>query len=140
MKHCVWVFAVVLLVVAACVPPPNAGIPQAGTVDVNKGALSSVIQRLNFYYELHADCTSAGYPTVRIVSPPANGRLLIESAMDYPTYPQSNQRYQCNLRMAPGTAVSYLSNPGFRGGDTATTEALFPNGLLRQTHFNISVR
>jgi len=140
MKHRVWVFAVVLLVVAACVLPPNAGIPQAGTVDVNKGALSSVIQRLNFYYELHADCTSAGYPKVRIVSPPANGRLLIESAMDYPTYPQSNQRYQCNLRMAPGTAVSYLSNPGFRGGDTATTEALFPNGLLRQTHFNISVR
>jgi len=136
--------AFVLLAVAACVPPETAAqAPTAGPIQmrtVNKGALSGVVQRINFYSEVHADCSSMGYPTVRIVSPPPNGRVLIEQSKDYPAYPQSNQRYTCNLNSVPGTAVSYLSNPGYVGPDSTIVEIVFPDGALWQTHSNILVR
>ena len=132
-------FAILSLGLAACLPVPTSA--QNPIVAVNKGAASGVMQRINFHNTVHADCTSAGYPTVRIVTPPANGRLVIEPVMDYPQFPATNQRYPCNLKSVPGTAVSYLSNPGYVGPDTATVEALFPSaGTLWQRQYNISVR
>jgi hypothetical protein len=83
-------------------------------------------QRINFISVLNPDCSSAGYVTVRIIMPPAHGELTTEKGIDYPSYPQANQRYQCNLKKVPLVNVYYRSVPGYVGVDTVTIEWISP--------------
>jgi hypothetical protein len=110
--------AIFLLVVAACIPAPtSAQTPNQSPTAVSKGAVSGMLQRFDFVYSLNPDCTSMGYPSVRIMIPPANGRLFAQQTMDYPNFPATNQRYFCNVRKAPGTLISYMANPDYAGAD-----------------------
>jgi len=79
-------------------------------------------QRLDFFSWLHPDCTTSGYGTVRIITPPVHGELTMERGVDYTNFPKENQRYQCNLRASPGINVYYKSSPGYVGAEIATIE------------------
>ena len=58
-------------------------------------------QRIDFISVLNPDCTSAGYVTVRIITPPVHGELTTERGLEYTSYPKNNQRYQCNEENLP---------------------------------------
>jgi hypothetical protein len=114
--------------------PPTITRP---TVTVMSGKL----QRIDFISVVHADCTSAGYVTVRIITPPAHGELTMERGVDYPTYSKDNQRYQCNLRQVPVINIYYRSSPGYVGDDAATIEWISPIVPISKTSvYSITVR
>jgi hypothetical protein len=103
--------------------------------------MSGKLQRIDFISVVHADCTSAGYVTGRIITAPAHGELTMEPGVDYPAYPKNNQRYQCNLRQVPVTNIYYRSSPGYVGDDTATFEWISPIVPTSRTNtYMITVR
>jgi hypothetical protein len=98
-------------------------------------------QRIDFIFALNPDCTTAGYATVRIISPPVNGELTTEPGVDYPAFSKENQRYQCNLKKSPVINVYYKSSPGYVGADTATIEWTDPSVSTARTRiFTITVK
>jgi hypothetical protein len=96
--------------------------------------------QLSFYTDLHADCTSKGYPIVRVLAAPAHGSLTTEETTDYPFYTRDNQRYDCNLRKVPGTRLFYQAEPNFAGADTGVVEVIYPSAEARTITFGLTVR
>src|SRR5947209_555494 len=92
------------------------------------------------YQSLNPDCSSMGYPTVTVVTPPANGRLVVSKGRDFPNYPPSNPRSFCNTRRTPGTVVEYRPNRGFVGSDAFTLDIIYASGDERNDSFNITVK
>jgi hypothetical protein len=86
------------------------------------------------------DCTSAGSVEVRITQPPQNGRIVVSSRQVFPSFPESNVRSACNRRRVPGVELSYVSNRGYAGPDSASVEVIYPTGLLRTVSVSVSVR
>jgi hypothetical protein len=84
--------------------------------------------RLDFVYSTNPDCTAAGMPEIRIIQQPQNGRVEITKTADFPNFPASNIRSECNRRRVPGVLVRYISERGFVGADSVTIEGLFPSG------------
>jgi hypothetical protein len=138
------------LAVAGCAanttPPGQPSVPAqaTGTASTASAVTRTVVTdaryQLSFYTALHADCTSMGYPIVRIVTAPAHGSLTTEEATDYPFYAKDNQRYDCNLRRVPGTRLFYQSEPNFSGADTGTVEVIYPSAEARTITFALTVR
>jgi hypothetical protein len=63
------------------------------------------------------DCTSGPLPTVRLVGPPANGKIVVRRGRVRAT----NVR-QCLALELPALVAIYRSAPDFEGSDTVTLE------------------
>ena len=111
---------------AQLAPTPVASNEPQTTKGPSVTVMSGKLQRIDFNSVVHADCTSAGYSTMRIITPPTHGELTTEPGVDYPVYRKDNQRYQCNLQKVPVTNVYYKSSPSYVGADTATVEWISP--------------
>ena len=115
--------------------PSNAPLTMVTTI------VSGERQRIDFISVLNPDCTSAGYVTVRIITPPVHGELTTERGLEYTSYPKNNQRYQCNVRKSPVTNVYYKSTLGYVGEDTATIEWASPIiAMTRTAIYTITVK
>src|ERR1700722_9918169 len=85
---------------------------------LEKTAFSGIPQYFGFYAEVNADCTPIGRPTLMVIHPPTHGTIALDNAReDYPSFPTSNQRYDCNKSKVPGVGVVYASDRGFVGTD-----------------------
>jgi hypothetical protein len=121
-------YALVALILTLCgcmatqpapMPPPTSKAPILSVASGERQKIDSIVA-------LNPDCTSSGYVTVRITTPPAHGELTMERGLEYPTFPRKNQRYRCNIQKAPGIDIYYKSYPGYVGADTATIEWTSP--------------
>jgi hypothetical protein len=123
---------------------PSAPAQATGTATavstLSRTVVAGARYQLSFYTDLHADCTSRGYPVVRVLTAPAHGSLTTEEASDYPAYARDNQRYDCNLRKVPGTRLSYQSEPNYTGADTAVVEVIYPSAEARTVTIGITVK
>jgi hypothetical protein len=120
-----------------------AGCQQGnGTASISSNIVTTPMksQKLAFFTSLNADCSSLGKTEVRLISPPANGRVQIEFTNDFPNYRIGNQRYDCNKQRVPGTKVTFIPNPNFVGQDTIITEAFHPSGRAQRLTSNVTVR
>jgi hypothetical protein len=114
----------------------------AGTEAISgtRNTLPGRSQKLDHFTTLNADCTTHGSTVVRVAEPPANGRIVISSGLDYPSYSRENQRYECNKRRVPGVAAVYVPNAGFSGNDRVVIETIFGGGTRRNTTYTVVVR
>jgi hypothetical protein len=130
-------------VVVANVPQQAAAQKPVQTPAQNgpiaKGAESGKKQLLGSASALAADCTSEGYPTVKITKGPPNGQMAIEHGETIASYPKDNPRSACNLQKIPSVIFYYTSNSGYTGTDNVSLEVLFPDGTLKNLNFSISV-
>jgi hypothetical protein len=134
-------FVLVSLCGCAVAQPASTPAPSSAPGTLVNTVVSGERQRIDFISVLNPDCTTAGYVTVRIITPPSHGELTTERGVDYPVYPKDNQRYQCNLKKVPLTNVYYKSNPGYVGTDTATIEMESPIIAIARTRtFMITVK
>lgn len=102
---------------------------------------SGVPTKIAFTTALNPDCTRASdVGTTRIVRAPANGRLTLKEAEDYPTYVKSNPRYVCNSRRVAGRTLTYKSAAGFVGNDYFEYDQFVPGGVLLHMKVNVQVR
>lgn len=116
------------------------GKPLAGNQIRRRGAASGRDQRIDYFYALYSDCRSQGYPTITIIRQPENGAITSTEGEANPVYAKDNERAVCNLKPAPVTLLHYESKPGYRGGDRATIEVLFPLGSFRTIDYVFDVK
>jgi hypothetical protein len=96
--------------------------------------------KLSFFSTTNPDCSSGGRPTIRLTRAPEHGRVTVTQTTDFPSFPVSNIRSECNRRRVPGAAIYYVSQRGFIGTDFVEAEIIFINGALWQRSYNINVR
>ncbi|CAP57558.1 Ig-like domain-containing protein [Gluconacetobacter diazotrophicus] len=95
---------------------------------------------LGNWFSLNPDCSLAGYPTVRLLSPPAHGTVSIAQGSFYSDYPAGNQRRACNTEPRPGVQAVYTPAPGAIGPDEATIQVIFPRGRAWTTTFHVTIQ
>ena len=105
-----------------------------------KYAASGSPLKLSFLYSTNPDCSSVGPPTIRLTRAPEHGRVTVSQTRDFPNFPVSNIRSECNRRRVPGAVVHYVSQREFLGTDYVDIEVIFVSGTLRQQSYTINVR
>ncbi len=98
-----------------------------------KGQTAKNIQ-VGLYINVRTDCTSGPLPTIRLVSPPANGTLTIRRGKVNAT----NYK-QCLALEVPGFVAFYKSKADFTGTDVATVEVKYPHGRTEIQRITIAV-
>jgi hypothetical protein len=96
--------------------------------------------RIGFYAHLNPDCTAMGDVNVRVTKQPEHGTVETVARMDYPHYAKENIRSKCNQHKVKGTLVNYKGAEKYTGNDEFDLLIIYPTGLAREHHFDMSVR
>ncbi len=93
-----------------------------------------------FWMAINPDCSSLGYPTVRVQSPPQNGAVRIFKGAAFAYFPPYNPRSACNRRRAPAILMEYRPAPGYVGSDSFGLDIIVPSGTEQTETYNITVK
>jgi hypothetical protein len=115
--------------------PPSKPSPDATEVidRQTKGRAGRNI-RLVVITNVRSDCTSGPLPTVRLATPPKNGKVTVQRVR----YGATNLR-QCLAAEVPALVAFYRSANDFEGSDTATLEIRFEGKPPQLRRYTISV-
>jgi hypothetical protein len=105
-----------------------------------RGALSGQRQILDSFYATAPDCTSLGYPTLKVAKAPTHGEVSVEQGTALASFGKDDARNICNGRSVPATVIYYTSEPGFIGTDSAEFERIGVRGAYGYHIFSINVR
>jgi hypothetical protein len=120
---------------------PPAGPPGGPhTLEFTRVVAAEQKLRVDFFYDIQPDCSSAGQTTIRILEQPQHGTLTIENGQAFTNFQKDNQRYDCNTRKSDGTLVFYQPNGDYSGADSITLYAIFPFGAAQTRHYAIDVK
>ena len=121
--------------------PPMAAPPAEDTTSVTakRSAVAGMVLRVNFATAINPDCTALPLFTVRITKPPAHGVVKIEAGEEFPTFPISNVRSECNKQRVPGVLVSYTPDANYAGADTFVLHTISPLGFVQNQTYLITV-
>ncbi len=112
----------------------NAEAPQV------RGALSGQRQLIATFYATAPDCTSLGYPTLKVAKPPQHGQVSVEQGAALATFGKDDARRVCNGKSVPATVVYYASDPGFIGADSLAFDRIGVAGAYGYHVYTINVR
>ena len=116
------------------------GIEGQDSQTMTRFVASGPKQRLDFYAALNPDCTATGDLNVRVTKQPEHGTVETTTSTDYTYFPKENIRSKCNQHKVKGTLVNYKAAEKYSGKDELDLLILYPDGLAREHHFDISVR
>ncbi len=88
---------------------------------------------------LAPDCSALGQVEAKIVSGPEHGVVQITKGTAFPNYAPGDPPYVCNARRSPATLITYRSEVGFTGEDTASMQIFFPDGRAPTLLVHIAV-
>jgi hypothetical protein len=111
-------------------------VTKTKSITVVHGATAPV----HFNYSVNPDCTSAGEPIARIVTPPAHGSVHFVKEAFFPNFPPENSHFRCNTQRVAGVRSYYRADPDYRGADSLVIEAFMPNGVLRRNEISVDVQ
>ncbi len=118
----------------AAPPQPTDAAPQI------RGAESGKRQLFASFAAVNPDCTTMGYPILKVVKPPDHGQIWIEQGTVFPNYDKDNVRSVCNGKAAPATVVYYQSDADFTGSDTVAFDRIGVAGAFGHHAYIINVR
>jgi hypothetical protein len=137
------VASLMLLGCSVTINYPTANMSEArkaaGTPQV-RGALSGQRQLIFSVYTAAADCTSLGYPTMKVLTPPQHGQVSVEQGVTVAGFGGGDSRVICNGKSFPSTVIYYTSEPGFIGADLVAFERIGVAGAYAYHAFTINVR
>lgn len=90
--------------------------------------------RVGVYVNVRPDCTSGPLPSIRMTSPPENGKVTVKKAKITAT----NYK-QCLALEVPAFVAVYRSRADFVGVDVLTLEVKFPGGKTVLQRISITV-
>jgi hypothetical protein len=120
-------FVVILGLSAGALAQPQAVERQA------KGPPDKDI-RIGVYLNVKPDCMSGPLPTIRLIAPPAHGKVSVRKANVNAT----NYK-QCLALDVPGYVAFYRSASGFTGTDLVVLEVKFPDGRAEIQKITVTV-
>lgn len=134
----------VALMLASCVTinerTAKPGGAKAGQTYQVRGAVSGQKQLIVSFYATASNCTSLGYPTLKLVKPPQHGQVSIEKGTEFATFGKDDPRSVCNGKEVPATVIYYTSEPGFIGADSVAFERIGVAGAYGYHAYTINVR
>jgi hypothetical protein len=90
--------------------------------------------QIGVYLNVLPDCTSGPLPTIRLVSPPASGKVVVKTAKVKAT------NYKACLALeVPAYIAFYKSPPEFLGNDVLTIEVKFAGGRTEIQKITVNV-
>src|SRR5262249_5196331 len=119
----------VLLLVATDVPT------WAETVENTVQGETGKDIRVGVYVNIQPDCSSGPLPTIRLVEPPAHGKVTVKKGNVNAT----NYK-QCLALSVPAYVAFYRSERDFSGNDTVLIEVRYSGGKQELQHIVITVR
>jgi hypothetical protein len=105
-----------------------------------RGALSGQRQLIGTFYATAPDCTSLGYPTLKVAKPPQHGQVSVEQGTALADFGEGDARSVCNGKSVPATTIYYTSEPGFVGADSVAFERIGVAGAYGYHAYTINVR
>ena len=113
-------------VLASCVVvnenKPEATTSQTAEVPSVRDALSGQRQLLVSFYALGSDCTSLGYPTLKVAKAPQHGEVSVGHGTALADFGKGDVRNVCNGKSVPASVICYTSVTGFIGEDSVAFE------------------
>jgi hypothetical protein len=106
----------------------------------NRIVASGAKVRIGFFYALNPDCTVIGNVNVRVAKQPEQGKVETVATTEYAHFSKENIRSKCNQHKVKGTLVNYKAPEKYTGNDEFDLLILYPTGLARELHFDMSVR
>jgi hypothetical protein len=133
------------LALASCIVintsnPGATTAPQATGKPIIRGALSGQRQILASFYATASDCTSLGYPTLKVATAPKHGQVSVEQGTALADFEKDDARNVCNGKSVPATVIYYTSEPGFIGTDSVEFERIGVRGAYGYHVYIIKVR
>lgn len=104
------------------------------TVERTAKGLSAKPIRVGVYLNVQPDCSSGTLPTIRLLSPPANGTVDVKRGKVTAT----NYK-QCLALEVPGYVAFYKSKPDFIGVDVVMLEVKYPNGRTEVQKISVTI-
>jgi hypothetical protein len=101
----------------------TGGASAQTTVDRSVNALPDKDTQIGVYLNVLPDCSSGPLPTIRLVRPPASGKVVVKTA----TAKATNYK-ACLALEVPAYVGFYKSPPAFVGDDRLTIEVRYPGG------------
>jgi hypothetical protein len=127
------ILAIFMFSVVATMGSSSAQSPTQ-TVERSVKALPNKDTQIGLYFNVRSDCTSGPLPTIRLVSPPASGKVVVKTANVKATNFKA-----CLALEVPGYVAFYKSAPGFLGADIMTIEVSFPGGRTEIQKITVNV-
>jgi hypothetical protein len=125
--------SIVALVLAATTTGASAE-GQSQVVERSVKSFPNKDTRIGVYINVRPDCTSGPLPTIRLVSPPASGKVVLKSGRVKAT------NYKACLALeVPAYVAFYKSPPDFVGNDFLTIEVKFVGGRTEIQKITVTV-
>jgi hypothetical protein len=113
----------------------NAGAQeQSRTVERSVKSVPNKNTQIGVYINVQPDCTSGPLPTIRLVSPPASGKVVVKSAKVKATNYKT-----CLALEVPAYIAFYKSPVDFLGNDFLTIEVKFAGGRTEIQKITVTV-
>jgi len=134
-----------ILMLAACITindkrPNTSDAQQATEAPQIRGALSGQKQLIGSFYATAPNCTSLGYPTLKVSQPPQHGQVSVEQGTAIADFGINDARARCNGESVPATTIYYTSETGFTGADSVAFERIGVAGAYGYHAYTINVR
>jgi hypothetical protein len=111
-----------------------AQAPTERTVERSVSAVSNKDTRIGVYLNVLPDCTSGPLPTIRLVTPPTAGKVVVKTAKAKAT------NYKACLALeVPAYVAFYKSPPEFLGDDVLTIEVKYAGGRTEIQKITVKV-
>jgi hypothetical protein len=113
---------------------PSRAQSPAQSVERSVRALPNKDTQIGLYVNVRDDCTSGPLPTIRLVSPPASGKVVVKTARAKIT------NYKVCLALeVPAYIAFYKSASDFLGADIMTIEVSYPGGRTEIQKITVNV-
>jgi len=104
------------------------------TVERSFTAVPNKVTQIGVYLNVLPDCTSGPLPTIRLVSPPTAGKVVVKTAKAKAT------NYKACLALeVPAYVAFYKSPPSFLGDDVLTIEVKYAGGRTEIQKITVKV-
>jgi hypothetical protein len=124
---------IVASLLIALAAPSMAQSPVA-TVERSVKALPNKDTQIGLYLNVRQDCTSGPLPTIRLISPPTSGKVVVKTAKVKAT------NYKACLALeVPAYIAFYKSAPDFSGADVMSVEVSYPAGRTEIQKITVNV-
>jgi hypothetical protein len=126
-------FSAALLVLAGLAVPAIAQ-EQSRTVERTVKSVPNKDTQIGVYINVQPDCTSGPLPTIRLVSPPASGKVVVKTAKIKAT------NYKACLALEVPAYIAFYKSPAdFLGDDVLTIEVKFAGGRTEIQKITVNV-
>ena len=112
----------------------TAQVPMERTVERSVTTVPNKVTQIGVYLNVLPDCTSGPLPTIRLVSPPTAGKVVVRTAKAKAT------NYKACLALeVPAYVAFYKSPPNFLGDDVLTIEVKYAGGRTEIQKITVKV-